>query len=214
MRRALRKPRVVTSSVFSPLRSSSPLVATVLPISTHSPSSGVTASPGFRPSRWRMPATAASRYCSGFSDSSLCVTRLPSGRLATMSVKVPPRSIQNCQRDGRAGAWVVMMSRQEWLVRACRNVAAGVRGGQEGVVRNEDVAGLRAGGAHPFERELLAVAAQVLADLEVRSLDVHAMRGQLAQRGGGGGLAGGPAAILGIVRRQQHRPARRLRNGL
>ena len=34
---------------------------------------GVTGSPGARPSRWRMPATAASRYCSGLSLSSLCV---------------------------------------------------------------------------------------------------------------------------------------------
>ena len=39
----------------------------------------VIASPACNPSRWRMPATAASRYCSGFSDSSLCVVRLPSG---------------------------------------------------------------------------------------------------------------------------------------
>src|SRR5262245_12047293 len=46
-----------------------------------------------------MPATAASRYCSGFSESSLWVTSEPSGRLATTSVKVPPRSIQNCQPD-------------------------------------------------------------------------------------------------------------------
>ncbi len=45
-----------------------------------------------------MPAIAASAYCSGFSDSSLWVTSEPSGRRATMSVKVPPRSIQNCQR--------------------------------------------------------------------------------------------------------------------
>src|SRR5690625_1122831 len=43
-----------------------------------------------------MPATAASRYRAGFSESSLWVTRRPSGRRATMSVKVPPRSIQNC----------------------------------------------------------------------------------------------------------------------
>jgi hypothetical protein len=35
--------------------------------------------PGRRPSRWRMPATAASRYCSGLSLSSLCVTSVPSG---------------------------------------------------------------------------------------------------------------------------------------
>src|SRR6478752_9586 len=46
-----------------------------------------------------MPATAASRYCSGLSERSLCVTSVPSGRLPTTSVKVPPRSIQNCQRD-------------------------------------------------------------------------------------------------------------------
>ena len=36
MRSASRKPRVVTSSVGSPLRSSSALVATVVPIFTHS----------------------------------------------------------------------------------------------------------------------------------------------------------------------------------
>ena len=98
MRRPSRKPRVVTSSVGSPLRSSSALVATVVPIFTHSTSAGVTGSPAFSPRRWRMPATAASLYCSGFSDSSLWVTMLPSGLRATMSVKVPPRSIQNCQR--------------------------------------------------------------------------------------------------------------------
>ena len=103
MRNASRKPRVVTSSVGSPLRSSSALVATVVPILTHSTRSGVTGSIAFKPSRWRMPATAASLYCSGFSLSSLCVTsvNVPSalGRLPTTSVNVPPRSIQNCQRE-------------------------------------------------------------------------------------------------------------------
>ena len=89
---------MVTSSVGSPLRSSSALVATVVPIFTHSTNSGVIGSPCSSPSRWRMPATAASGYCSGFSLSSLWVTTTPSGRRATMSVKVPPRSIQNCQR--------------------------------------------------------------------------------------------------------------------
>src|SRR6185369_3932474 len=98
MRKASRKPLVVTRSVGSPLRSSSALVATVVPILTHSTACGVTGSPAFSPSRCRMPAMAASLYCSGFSDSSLCVTSDPSGRFATMSVKVPPRSIQNCQR--------------------------------------------------------------------------------------------------------------------
>jgi hypothetical protein len=96
MRSASRKPRVVTSSVGSPLRSSKALVATVVPIFTHSTWSGVIGSPAASPSRWRMPATAASRYCSGLSESSLCVARVPSGRRPTTSVKVPPRSIQNC----------------------------------------------------------------------------------------------------------------------
>ncbi len=52
--------------------------------------------PSAVPSSARIPATAASRYRAGFSDSSLCVSRRPSGRRATMSVNVPPRSIQNC----------------------------------------------------------------------------------------------------------------------
>ena len=106
MRSASPKPCVVTSRVASPLRSSNALVATVVPIFTHSTCSGLTGSPGFKPSKWRMPATAASRYCSGFSLKSLCVTKLPSGRLPTTSVKVPPRSIQNCQRFLPAGVIV------------------------------------------------------------------------------------------------------------
>jgi len=88
----------MASSTFSPLRSSKALVATVVPIFTLSTSEALTCSSGFSPSRCRMPATAASRYCSGFSDSSLCVTseKLPSafGRRPTTSVNVPPRSIQ------------------------------------------------------------------------------------------------------------------------
>jgi hypothetical protein len=50
----------VTSSVRSPLRSSSALVATVVPIFTHSTRSGVISSPGLKASRRRMPSTAAS----------------------------------------------------------------------------------------------------------------------------------------------------------
>ena len=45
-----------------------------------------------------VPSTAASAYCSGFSDSSFAVTSAPSAARPTMSVNVPPRSIQNCQR--------------------------------------------------------------------------------------------------------------------
>ncbi|CKP30689.1 Uncharacterised protein [Mycobacterium tuberculosis] len=57
MRRASPKPRVITSSVRSPVRSSNALVATVVPIRTAS--TRVPASP-FASSA-RMPATAASR---------------------------------------------------------------------------------------------------------------------------------------------------------
>jgi hypothetical protein len=51
-----------------------------------------------------MPSTAASGYCSGFSLSSFSVCSSPSGARPTTSVKVPPRSIQNCQR-GVWGVW-------------------------------------------------------------------------------------------------------------
>ncbi|CFW38973.1 Uncharacterised protein [Bordetella pertussis] len=78
------------------MRSSKALVATVVPILTHSTWSAGTGWPGAMPSSLRMPATAASRYCSGFSDSILAVTVAPSGRRATISVNVPPRSTQNC----------------------------------------------------------------------------------------------------------------------
>jgi hypothetical protein len=90
MRRASAWPTVIAKTVGSPLRSSRALVATVVPILTAS----MLAPTG---SRARTPATAASAYCSGFSESSLWVTSEPSGRRATMSVKVPPRSIQNSQ---------------------------------------------------------------------------------------------------------------------
>src|SRR6266481_5777554 len=96
MRSASAKPLVMMRSVRSPLRSSSALVATVVPILTASIAAAGSAASAARPSRLRMPCSAASRYCSGFSESSLWVTRAPSGRRATTSVKVPPRSIQNC----------------------------------------------------------------------------------------------------------------------
>src|SRR5918994_3021629 len=98
MRNASPKPRVIANAVRSPVRSSSALVATVVPIRTTSIRSAGMRAPGSMPSSARMPATAASGYWAGFSDSSLWVTRLPSGRRATRSVNVPPRSIQNCQR--------------------------------------------------------------------------------------------------------------------
>ena len=60
MRSASRKPRVVTSSVRSPLRSSSALVATVVPIFTQSTCCGVIGAPAGSCSSRRMPSTAAS----------------------------------------------------------------------------------------------------------------------------------------------------------
>src|SRR5690606_14188513 len=98
MRSASRNPRVTASSSGSPVRSSSALVATVVPIFTTSTRSGPIGSSRPRPSIRRMPSTAASSYCPGFSESSFAVASVPSGRRPTTSVKVPTRSIQNCQR--------------------------------------------------------------------------------------------------------------------
>ncbi len=106
MRKASRNPLVTNSASRSPLRSSRALVATVVPILTTSILSAGTVSPGCTPSKRRMPSTAASSYCSGFSDSSLAVMISPSGLRATMSVNVPPRSIQNCQRSLPRGSCV------------------------------------------------------------------------------------------------------------
>ncbi len=73
MRNASRKPRVITSTVGSPLRSSSALVATVVPIFTQATSSGVIDSSRPSLSSRRMPSTAASGYRPGFSDKSFKV---------------------------------------------------------------------------------------------------------------------------------------------
>ena len=97
MRSASAKPRLTTSRVRSPLRSSSALVATVVPIFTARSSPAGSA----RPPAGRAAADAGHggvAVAAGFSDSSLWVDSRPSGSRATMSVKVPPRSIQNCQR--------------------------------------------------------------------------------------------------------------------
>src|SRR6056297_735831 len=84
------KPWVISSRTGVPVRSSSALVATVVPILTASMVSGLS------PIRRRMPSTAASAYCAGSSLSSLVVTSAPSGVRPTRSVTVPPRSTQNC----------------------------------------------------------------------------------------------------------------------
>ena len=95
MRRTSRNPRVVTSSVRSPFRSNSALVATVVPILTAPMRSPGMASLLPIPINSRMPCSAASRYASGFSESSFIEFTRPDGSRATTSVKVPPRSIQN-----------------------------------------------------------------------------------------------------------------------
>ena len=86
-------------TVGVPLRSSSALVATVVPILTASITASGSGSPLPRSSRSRMPWIAASRYCSGFSDNSLWMRIEPSGARPTTSVNVPPLSIQNCQPE-------------------------------------------------------------------------------------------------------------------
>ena len=98
MFRASLKPWVINKTVGSPLRSSKALVATVVPILIASISALGIVSLSVKPNNRRIPAKAASGYCSGFSESNLWVISEPSGFLATISVKVPPRSIQNCQR--------------------------------------------------------------------------------------------------------------------
>ena len=90
-------PAVVTKRVGSPCRSSSALVATVVPILTVSIWSSGIGSFGARSKRSLMPCTAASEYWRGLSERSLWVTNDPSGSRPTMSVKVPPRSIQKFQ---------------------------------------------------------------------------------------------------------------------
>src|SRR5215472_6299051 len=88
----------MTRTHGSPARSSRAFVATVVPRRTTAIRSAGMLSSVATPSRYRMPATAGSSYPPGFSDSSLCTASAPSGRRATTSVNVPPRSIQNSQR--------------------------------------------------------------------------------------------------------------------
>ena len=88
----------MTSTTGSPLRSSSALVATVVPIFTLA-----TRAAGIARLRRRARGTAGCRAAPrrrsapGFSDSSFARCSRPSGSRATMSVKVPPRSIQKSQ---------------------------------------------------------------------------------------------------------------------
>ena len=105
IRSTSRKPRVVTSSVGSPLRSSNALVATVVPRRTDS----TCTSPGaLRRTTSPMPRMAGSPGWDGSRDSTLWVWSRPSGSRATMSVKVPPRSMAN--RQPRLGGGRVMGS--------------------------------------------------------------------------------------------------------
>jgi hypothetical protein len=95
MRSASRKPRVMASAVGSPLRSSSALVATVVPIFTHRSAPPDRLAPGH--------AHQLADAGNGRVGILLRILRQQLVRAAghpgraTMSVKVPPRSIQNCQ---------------------------------------------------------------------------------------------------------------------
>ena len=97
MRSRSAKPSVMTSATASPRRSSSALVATVVPILTLATRAAGIGSPGCRPRTSRMPWMAASSVRSGCAESSLRVRSSPCGESAITSVKVPPRSIQKCQ---------------------------------------------------------------------------------------------------------------------
>ena len=110
----------MNSAVRSPLRSRSALVATVVPIFTASMTWEGNPSSSVRPSRSRTPCSAASSYRSGFSESSLWVRSRPSGAEATMSVNVPPRSIQNCQAAAPGELLVTWSTRVIAPRRTCR----------------------------------------------------------------------------------------------
>ena len=67
------------------------------PCCTASMSSAGSAAPACERRAARGCRGSPRRRSAALSESSLCVTSAPSGRRATMSVNVPPRSIQNCQ---------------------------------------------------------------------------------------------------------------------
>ncbi len=97
------KPRVSATAVGAPRRSSSALVATVVPMRTVH---GGTESSGPRPSSRRIPSTGAKSE-----DSTFVTFTCPSGPSPMQSVKVPPRSMKNAQLTSRPalprtrGAW-------------------------------------------------------------------------------------------------------------
>jgi len=100
MRKASRKPLVMRRSVLSPLRSSSALVATVVPI-FHGADALARNSIARREAE-EMADAVHRGVPIGFGifpTAILWVRSAPSGRLPITSVKVPPRSIQNSQLD-------------------------------------------------------------------------------------------------------------------
>ncbi len=84
------KPRVIARAVAAPRRSSSALVASVVPMRT---SHGGIAAPGASRSSARMPVTAAPPGSSSV-DGTFAVRSSPPGPRPMQSVNVPPRSIQ------------------------------------------------------------------------------------------------------------------------
>ena len=109
MRSASAKPRLTTSSVRSPLRSSSALVATVVPILTASIGPGGIGASSGMPEHGLDAGDGGVAVAAGVLRQQLVGgSAVPSGSRATMSVNVPPRSIQNCHcpwvmRRGLAG---------------------------------------------------------------------------------------------------------------
>src|SRR5579863_5358002 len=118
MRRPSAKPAVVTSTTGSPPRVRSALVATVVPTLTAltwsrgPPAAANRARAADSPGSLALPA--------GGADSTLRTCSAPSGETPMTSVKVPPRSIQNCQplrATGWRGAWLRVSI--DCIIRAC-----------------------------------------------------------------------------------------------
>ena len=116
---ASRDPRAVRS----PLRSRRALVATVVPIRT-APSDPPSAS-----TMRRMPSSAASSYCRGWSESSFMTRCSPSELCPTISVNVPPRSMaKDHERFTRSALGVFSSGRAPPMERSWLSWTAGAAG--------------------------------------------------------------------------------------
>src|SRR5207247_10105532 len=93
----------------------------------------------------------------------------PSGRVPSTSLKVPPRSILNCQRSCEC-----------CLSRMGNSISRGTL--PLGEIWHEDGVGLRADLAYPFEREAFAEALDLDRELARNAFDFHAVAAQLVDR--------------------------------